>query len=31
MNEPNLIMITGATSETNNKARLMGAKGDFAQ
>ncbi len=31
MHEPKLIMITGATSETNNKARLMGANDDFAQ
>ena len=31
MSEPNFIVITGATSDTNNKAGLMGAMRDFEQ
>ena len=31
MGEPNFIVITGATSDTNDRAGLMGAMGDFAQ
>jgi hypothetical protein len=31
MSEPNFIVITGAKSDTNDRAGLMGAMGDFAQ
>ena len=31
MGEPNFIVITGATSDTNDRTGLIGAMGDFAQ